>query len=242
MALSRRISGGRTLIVRGTFFLLACVGTGRAADVPSDQAAAIRRVDEAVLMRVNRIAGYTVTERYSVFHGDDGTHPVAEMTVKTTYRRETGKSYQILSQSGSALVRKLGLDPLLESERIINLPGNVEHSWIMSTNYDMTLKPGTQILDGHLCLVFEIHPRRKAPNLVTGTLWVDAKDYTIAKLDGVASKAPSVFASVTHMTRQYAYVEGFSMATHARAESSTFLYGRTVVTIDYTGYQIEVKP
>ena len=29
------------------------------------------------------------------------------------------------------------------------------------------------------------------------------------------------------------------MATHARAESSTFLYGKTVVTIDYMGYQIQ---
>jgi len=32
------------------------------------------------------------------------------------------------------------------------------------------------------------------------------------------------------------------MATHARAESNTFLYGRTVVTIDYTDYKIELQP
>jgi hypothetical protein len=42
--------------------------------------------------------------------------------------------------------------------------------------------------------------------------------------------------------RQYAYVDGFSMATHARAESTTFLYGKTVVTIDYSGYNLELKP
>ena len=41
------------------------------------------------------------------------------------------------------------------------------------------------------------------------------------------------------MMRQYANIDGFSMATHARAESSTFLYGRTVVTIDYTNYNIQ---
>jgi hypothetical protein len=44
------------------------------------------------------------------------------------------------------------------------------------------------------------------------------------------------------MMRQYALVQGFSMATHAHAESSTFLYGRTVVAIDYSGYEIEVRP
>jgi hypothetical protein len=222
--------------------LLASIGTARSADGRPDQAAVIRGVDAAVLSRVNRIAGYTVTEHYSVYRGQDETHSVADMTVKTTYQREAGKSYAVISQGGSAIVRRLGLDPLLESEKTINLPGNIEHSWIDSANYEMTLTPGTQLLDGRACLVLSIQPKRKAPNLIIGTLWVDAKDYSIARLEGVASKAPSVFAGVTHMMRQYAYVDGFSMATRARAESNTFLYGKTVVTIDYSGYQIQVRP
>ncbi len=202
----------------------------------------IRGVDAAVLARVNRIAGYTVTEHYAVYHGQDETHSVAEMTVKTTYRKETGKSYAMLSsQGGSAIIRRLGLDPILKTRKT-SMPGNVEHSWITSANYDMTLKPGTQMMDGRECLVLAINRRRKAPNLIVGTLWVDAKDYTIVRLEGVASKAPSIFAGSTHMMRQYANVDGFSMATHARAESTTFLYGKTVVTIDYTGYDIEVRP
>jgi outer membrane lipoprotein-sorting protein len=207
-----------------------------------DQAAVIRGVDAAVMARVNRIAGYTVTEHYAVYKGQDETHSVAEMTVKTTYRKGTGKSYAVLSSSGSALVRRLGLDSILENERTINLPANVAQSWITSTNYEMTLKPGTQTIDGRQCLVLAINPKRKAPNLIVGTLWVDAKDFTIVRLEGVASKAPSVFAGVTHMMRQYAMVDGFAMATHAHAESSTFLYGKTVVVIDYSGYEIEVRP
>jgi hypothetical protein len=226
----------------GAVLLLAPTAAVRAADPALDQENAIRRVDAAVQTRVNHIAGYTVTEHYAVYHGKDETHPVAEMTVKTTYRRESGKSYEVLSQSGSSLIRKLGLDPLLEREKEINQPSQVDRSWITSANYDMRLKPGTQILNGRACLEFAIAPKRKAPNLILGSLWVDAKDYTIAKLDGVASKAPSVLAGETHMMREYAYVDGFSMATHARAESTTFLYGKTVVTIDYTGYKIDLKP
>lgn len=228
--------------VRWGLLLFVSASTVRAADGPLDQAAAIRQVDEAVRMRVNRIAGYTATEHYAVFRGKDETHPVAEMTVKTTYRRETGKSYQILSQGGSALVRRLGLDPLLEREKEINLPANVSHAWITSANYNMRLQPGIRTLDGRACLEFAIAPRQKAPNLLVGKIWVDAKDYTIVRLEGVASKSPSVFAGETHMVREYADIDGFSMATHARAESTTFLYGRTVVTIDYTGYHIDLRP
>jgi hypothetical protein len=221
---------------------LLCLGAVYSEAQGPDPSMVIREIDKAVLFRVDHIAGYTVTEHYAVFRGKDQTHSVAEMTVKTTYRRDSGKSYQVLSAGGSAIVRRLGLDPLLESEKNINLPGNVAHSWITSTNYDMTLSPGTQIVDGRLCLLLAIHPKRKAPNMIEGKLWVDARDFTIVRLEGTASKAPSVFAGVTHMMRQYADVDGFAMATHARAESSTLFYGRTVVTIDYSGYQIERRP
>jgi hypothetical protein len=238
MGLRRFFAAGKY----AAFFFVGTLGRVPAVAQQLDQAAVIRGVDAAVLSRVNRIAGYTVTEHYAVYRGADETHSVAEMTVKTTYRRETGKSYEVVSQGGSAMIRRLGLDPILDSEKEINRPENVEHSWISSENYEMTLKPGTQIQDGRECLVLAINPKRKAPNLIVGTLWVDAKDYTIVRLEGVASKAPSIFAGTTHMMRQYDQVEGFAMATHARAESSTFVYGKTVVTIDYTGYDIQVRP
>jgi hypothetical protein len=32
------------------------------------------------------------------------------------------------------------------------------------------------------------------------------------------------------------------MATHAHAESSSFLFGRTAVTIDYTDYHFQMRP
>lgn len=225
-----------------TAYLLLCfASTGIAWSQQPDQSAVIRGIDAAVLYRVNKVAGYTVTEHYAVFRGSDETHSAAEMTVKTTYRRESGKSYTVLSSSGSAVIRKFGLDPILEREKEINLPGQVEQSWITSANYNMTLKSGLQTVDGRPCYVLSIIPKRKAPNLIVGTIWVDAKDDTIVRLEGVASKAPSIFAGTTHMRRDYRNIDGFSMATHARAESSTMFYGKTVVTIDYFGYQIQLR-
>lgn len=216
-----------------------CAIPGPAGAQQLDQAAVIRGVDAAVRYRVDRITAYTVTEKYAVYRGSEGTPPVAGMTVRTTYRRGVGKNYDIQSQSGSAIIRHLGLEPVLEREKEINEPGNVEHAWITSANYDMTLKPGTQRVNGHECYELAIHPKEKAPNLIDGSIWVDTKDFTILRLQGVASKSPSIFAGTTHMQRDYADIDGFSMATHARAESSTFIYGTTIVTIDYTGYNIQ---
>jgi hypothetical protein len=72
-------------------------------------------------------------------------------------------------------------------------------------------------------------------------MWVDAQDGTLVQIDGVASKNPSVFSGTTHMMRQYTNIEGYSMAIHARAESDSALLGRTVVIIDYSNYNLEIK-
>ena len=80
----------------------------------------------------------------------------------------------------------------------------MEHSWFTSTNYEMQLKPGvTRKLDGRDCVAVAINPKRKAPNTIEGTLWVDPKDGSIVQVEGVASQRPSVFAGRTRMMRQY---------------------------------------
>ena len=72
---------------------------------------------------------------------------------------------------------------------------------------------------GALAMLLPSQPKHKAPNMIDGTLWVDARDGSIVKIDGVASKSPSAFAGTTHMMRQYMNIDGYPMATHARAES-----------------------
>lgn len=205
----------------------------------ADDAAIIRGVDAAVKARLDGIAGYTVTEHYAVYRGGDEAHPAAEMTVKTTYERETGKSYAILSKSGSAVLQKFVLDSILENEKRINEPGVREGSWLTSANYEMKLKPGgPERVNGRDCFVLSINPRQKAPNLIVGTLWVDTRDESIVQIKGTASKSVSAFTGPTELMRQYTMVDGFAEATHARAVSSSFLFGQTVVTIDYVGYEI----
>ena len=78
--------------------------------------------------------------------------------------------------------------------------------------------------------------------MINGNIWVDVNDFSLAQIDGIASKSPSPFAGTTHLMRQYAQIDGFPMAMHARAESSSLLFGRTVVTIDYSDYQLQLGP
>jgi len=224
-------------------FLFACLAPLSLPAQQPDAAAVIRGVDAAVKARVARIASYTVTEHYAVYRNNDEIHPAAEMTVKTTYRKESGKSYAILSQSGSSILRNFVLSPLLDHEKQINQPGTREAAFFISDNYEMQLKPGgIQQIDGRECLALSINPKHKAPNLIQGTLWVDARDYSIVQLEGTASKSPSLLTGPAQVMRQYTRVRGFAQATHARAVSISPLFGQTVVTIDYRDYAIQLQP
>ncbi len=164
------------------------------------------------------------------------------MTVKDTLHEGCRQNLQFLSESGSSILLHFGLKPLLDNEQTINHPGNVEKSWFNSANYNMKLNSAAiQKLNGRDCFALDIKPKEQAPNLIIGTIWVDAHDGTLVQIDGVASKNPSAFSGATHMMRQYTNIDGYSMAIHARAESDGALFGRTVVTIDYGDYKLEIK-
>jgi hypothetical protein len=225
---------------------LALAASLLAATVPAqapDAASVIRSVDAAVARRVDNVLGFTDTEHYAVYRGRDELHPAAEMTVIGSYKKDVGKSYTILSESGSSIIQRFGLKPLLANEQNINLPENVKRSWFVSANYDMKVRPGGPVpLNGRSCFVLDIRARQKAPNLIDGSIWVDVRDGTLVQIDGVATAAATPYSGPAHMVRQYANMNGFSMATHARAESNSFLFGRTVVTVDYSNYRLQLEP
>ena len=233
---------GKAMALAAVSFLV-WLGTAAVAAQQPDSASIIGLVDAAVKARIDHVESYTVTEHYAVYRGKDETHPAAEMTVQTLYRKDSGKSYTILSESGSEFIRNHVLRTLLDNEKTINLPGIREKSWFTSANYEMQLKPGgVQLLSGRECLTLAITPRRKATNMIAGTLWVDAKDGSIVQIVGTATQSPSIFTGPAQVMRLYASVNGFAMATQAKAVSDSFLLGRTTVTIDYRNYQIQLRP
>jgi len=207
-----------------------------------DEASVIRHIDAVVEARFQAVLGFTDTEHYAVYRNNDETHPAAEMTVRTTYDKDTGKSYAIVSETGSEVLRHFVLDSLLENERRINEPANRRASWFISANYEMKLQPGgIQRIDGRDCLAVSLKPRDKAANLIEGTMWVDAKNYSTVQIQGIATKSPSMFSGPAHVMRQYANLSGFAQAVHARAASNSTLFGQTTVVIDYLDYTIKIS-
>lgn len=207
----------------------------------TDDATIIHGIDGSVAFRDDNLLGYTVTEHFTVFRNGDDAHAAAEMLVRTTYAKDAGKNYEVLSESGSELMRKEVLGRILENEKTMNEPANRAHELITSANYEMTVK-GEKTVDGRDCFVVAIAPRQNAPFLFKGNIWVDAKDESIVRLDGVATKSASMLTGPAQVVRSYSQIDGLPMATHASATTSSWLLGPTRIEIDYTGYEIRRQP
>jgi len=161
------------------------------------------------------------------------------MVVRTIYQKDVGKNYTIISETGSALLRKL-LETVLDNERTITRPANRVTAMISPANYEMAVK-GAELVNGRNCVAVAITPRRASQYLLNGTVWVDAQNGSIVQLQGATSRSPSMFAGASQVFRQYTTIDGFAIATHARAVSNSWLVGKTIIKIDYTGYELQVK-
>ena len=221
-------------------FFLVGVASGRAQTLLDANTAVIQGIDASVRARENNLLGYTVTEHYAVYRNHDEQHAVADMVVKTTYKRDVGKNFNVVSLQGSMVMRKM-LEEVLATEKKMTQPANRITAVIIPANYEMAVK-GPATVGGHNCIAVAIKPRKPSPYVFNGTVLVDEKSEAIVQLEGVASKSPTFFSGPSQVFRQYAMIDGFSMATHARAVSNSSVLGQTIVKIDYLGYELDVQP
>ncbi len=225
--------------------LCSCLLIGSSSLPPADaqpdaDTTILQGIDASVHARENYLLGYTVTEHYAVFRNRDEQHPTAEMVVQTTYRRDLGKNFSIVSATGPLLLRKM-LETILDRERKMTQPANRATAVITPGNYEMTVKD-SETVDGRNCVAVAIKPRRVSPYLFNGTIWVDAQNQSIVQLSGISAKSPSILTGPSEVFRQYTQIDGLPMATHAKAVSNSSLLGQTTIKIDYTGYQMQLQP
>ena len=204
-------------------------------DIREQRQDLVRQIDQSELRRESKLAGYTVTEYYSI-KNSHFSKP-AEAIIETTYRRGKGKTYRVLSRSGPSLLRSSVLDRLLEEESQLSRGRIREQAVITSANYSMQLI-GQESLGLKVCEVLELTPRRKSPYLLNGRLWVDPKPMLIVKIEGKPPTSLSFFSGRPQIVRTYQELNGFALAEHSHAVSSNFFLGQSTVDIEYRNYHV----
>jgi hypothetical protein len=234
MGFLRRARNGKRYAFLLAATLICSVGN-RAAPRQACDASVIRGVDQAELDRETNLTGYSVTERYTLRNGR--FQASAEMTVATVYRKGVGKSYQVLSRSGSSAVQTGVFDKLLLEEAEMSRGNTRQHVLATSANYKMRII-GEESLAGRQCEVLELIPRTKSAHLLKGRAWVDAKDHSLMRIEGKPGVSPAFWAGRPMIVREYERIDGFSLARKSHALSDSLLLGKTELTIEYSDYKV----
>src|SRR5258708_29128348 len=116
---------------------------------------------------------------YSVSDQKGKVH--AETVVRLNYRAPDSKSFVPISEKGSAVVRRLVLNRLMESEVEAASGKSHQDSSISSANYTFALL-GEQDLGPNHCFVVPPTPTRRDKYLFHGTVWIDSQEYTVVQI------------------------------------------------------------
>jgi hypothetical protein len=192
------------------------------------------------LMRHNEqrnaeLRSYSEMRSYSVTDPTGRVH--AEAVVRLDYRAPDAKSFVPISEKGSAVVRHLVLNRLMESE--IDAAAGKSHrdSTINPANYTFRLL-GEQDLGGNRCFVVQAIPTRKDKYLFDGKVWIDSQDYAVVQIVGHPAKKLSMWVDKADFVRRYQKIGGFWLPLKDETSVHVRLYGSKILTIVHQSYTI----
>jgi hypothetical protein len=153
--------------------------------------------------------------------------------------RGKGKTFDILSRTGSGFMQSQVLDRVLDREKELYQPEERKASVVTTDNYEMKLLPGRETIDGRDCYIVELHPKAKSPSLLDGKAWVDSTTFTLARIQGIPSASTGVVSGRPDVTRDFQVIEGYAMTTRSELRSKTFLAGATEISVEYGDYKVQ---
>lgn len=159
----------------------------------------------------------------------------AAMEVEINFDAKTGKTFRILSQSGSKFLREKVLKRAMDSEK--EASEDRGSTALTAANYRFQLL-GSDSLDGRPAYVLSVEPLKESKFLYRGKVWVDATDFAVAKVEASPAVNPSILISRTQIDYTNAKTGSFWLPQRNRSETKVRIGGIAVLTIDYGTYEI----
>jgi hypothetical protein len=186
-------------------------------------------------LRNATLLGYTEYRTYQV---TDTTGKVrADVSGQMEYHAPDKKTFVTTSESGSGIVRRLALHPLIASE-IETVSGKQHHdSSISPANYTFELL-GEQQVGPYHCFVVQAMPKRPDKYLFEGKVWIDSEDYAVVRIAGHPAKKLSFWIERADFVREYQKIDGFWLSKRDETFVRVRLYGQKVLTIDHRNYAV----
>jgi len=244
---SHRSARGEVVRTKWPFFFRLCLGLSLVvlrgpAALPQEGAAAAQPATSEIVQRLvaeneqrsRQVGAYTSRRHYHVAYHGFPHAAEADMIVDAICNGSGSKQFEVVSESGSHLLLDHVLKRLLKTEQ--DDANHRADSALNTANYTFSLVR-TEVDEGRPVYVLTVEPRKPRALLYRGTIWVDAQDYAVVKLDAQPSRNPSFWIRNTQIDRDYEKAGDFWLPRSDRSETKVRLGGTAVLTIDYDNYR-----
>ncbi len=195
-------------------------GSDNAASAAPDINTLIDRMEDAQVRNRAHYRAYTSTREYRLY-GHDGQHPSSEVVAQINFVPPDQKTFAIERASGSSRGTKI-VRNLLDGEA--KRAPKYEQNALTRENYNFQYL-GRATLDGRLCYLVKLNPKREQPDMVQGRAWVDAQTYLVRQVDGELAKSPSWWLKSVKVTLTFGEAEGMWLQTGTRALAEVRFFG-----------------
>lgn len=162
----------------------------------------------------------------------------AQMNVSASYRAPGIKQFTVISESGSKLILSRVLHRLLESEQeSASDEKNRDAVALTPDNYRFSMR-GCSADDGRDLYVLDVEPLREDKYLYRGTIWIDAQDFAVVRIEAEPAKNPSFWTTRSRIVHRYRKVGEFYLPSLNQTVTDIRLGGRAVLTIRYENYKL----
>jgi len=185
-----------------------------------------------------KLAGYTDTTVVEAELPDTAQKGKYELI--RSFTAPHSLSFATVKFTGDSFVKTNVIVRLLQQEVDLTKKGNPEATAISDKNYKFSYK-GVEDVDGKLCHVFQLKPRKKQPGLFKGRIYVDAYSGSLHRAEGTLMKSPSFFVKKIEFVQDFTDIAGFTFPERLRSTAKARIIGRAVVNILHKGYKLEAK-
>ncbi|HVT96700.1 MAG TPA: hypothetical protein VHE33_04285 [Acidobacteriaceae bacterium] len=196
----------------------------------------VQRLANGEKKRAQDLKGYSELRTYSVSYHGFPANLSSTIVVAVTYSAPATKQFRIVSQTGSKMLADRVLKKLFAAEQ--ESTADPRQTAPTTANYNFTLV-GQQLLDGRPCYLLRVEPHTNSKLLYRGTIWVDADDFAVAKIEAEPAHNPSFWIRGTKIHHVNSRTGEFWLPEHNESDTDVRFGGHAVLTIDYGAYKMD---
>ena len=161
----------------------------------------------------------------------------AELDAWTTL--EGGRfTFEVISESGSSLIRRRVLLAALEAEQSSQTADTRDQAALTEANYEFfALSAAPDRL-----VKLDMKPRRRHVMLVEGSLFFDEESADLMRIEGELSKRPSFWTRKVHVVREYQRIGGVHVPVAMRSTADVLVTGESTFSMTYEYAEINGQP